>query len=231
MASPTTSCPGTDAVPVEAPQYPVNLVLTGRRCLVVGGGRVAARKAEGLLACGATVHVVAPVVGDEVRALAGTAGSPPDGALTWEERPYRPGEVAGYRLAVAATDDPEVNRAVFADGEAAGVWVNSADDPANCSFTLPAVVRRGPVMVTVSTGGQSPALATWLKARVAAEIGPEYEVLVSLLAAEREAIQASGRSTEEVDWHKALDSDMLALIRAGNVRRAKERLQACLSSS
>jgi precorrin-2 dehydrogenase/sirohydrochlorin ferrochelatase len=218
-------------VPVEAPQYPVNLVLTGRPCLVVGGGRVAARKVEGLLACAAAVHVVAPVVGDEVRSMAPDGGARAGASLTWEERPYRPGEAADYRLVVTATDDANVNREVYADGEAAGVWVNSADDPVNCSFTLPAVVRRGPVMVTVSTGGQSPALATWLKARVAEEIGPEYEVLVSLLAAEREAIQAAGRSTEDVDWQKALDSDMLALIRAGNVRRAKERLQACLSSS
>jgi precorrin-2 dehydrogenase/sirohydrochlorin ferrochelatase len=211
-------------VPVDHPQYPVNLVLSGRRCLVVGGGRVAARKAEGLLACGAQVHVVAPVVGRELRALAGPT-------LTWEERAYRREEVAGYRLAISATDDSEVNRAVFDDGEAAGVWTNAADDPAHCAFTLPAVVRRGPVMVTVSTGGHSPALATWLRSRVAEEVGPEYEVLAGLLAAEREAIQASGRSTEGLDWQKALDSDMLALIRAGEVRQAKERLQACLSSS
>jgi precorrin-2 dehydrogenase/sirohydrochlorin ferrochelatase len=204
--------------------YPVNLVLTGRRCLVVGGGRIAARKVEGLVACGAQVHVVAPAVGPEVRDHAGAG-------VTWEERPYRRGEVAGYRLALAATDDGEVNRAVFVDGEDAGVWTNSADDPANCAFTLPAVVRRGPLMVTVSTGGYSPALATWLRTRVAEEVGPEYEVLVELLAAEREAIQASGRSTEGIDWQKALDSDMLALIRAGQVRQAKERLQACLSSS
>jgi precorrin-2 dehydrogenase/sirohydrochlorin ferrochelatase len=204
--------------------YPVNLVLTGRRCLVVGGGRIAARKVEGLVACGAQVHVVAPAVGPEVRDQAGAG-------VTWEERPYRRGEVAGYRLALAATDDGEVNRAVFVDGEDAGVWTNSADDPANCAFTLPAVVRRGPLMVTVSTGGYSPALATWLRTRVAEEVGPEYEVLVELLAAEREAIQASGRSTEGIDWQKALDSDMLALIRAGQVRQAKERLQACLSSS
>ena len=211
-------------MPVDHPQYPVNLVLSGRRCLVVGGGRVAARKVEGLLACGAKVHVVAPAVGEDVRALAGAS-------LTWEQRAYRPGEVTGYRLAVAATDDHDVNRAVFDDGEAAGVWTNAADDPAHCSFTLPAVVRRGPVMVAVSTGGHSPALATWLRSRVAEEVGPEYEVLAGLLAAEREAIQASGRSTEDIDWHKALDSDMLALIRAGEVRQAKERLQACLSSS
>ena len=211
-------------MPVDAPLYPVNLVVAGRRCLVVGGGRVAARKAEGLLACGAEVHVVATEVRPEVRALE-------DAGVTWEERPYEAGEVAGYRLAVTATGMPDVDGAVFADGEAAGVWVNSADDPVRCSFTLPAVVRRGPVMVTVSTGGHSPALASWLKERLASEIGPEYEVLAALLSEERDAVRAAGRSTEDVDWRKAFESDMLELIRSGHVQQAKERLQACLSSS
>ncbi len=208
-------------MPVEAPLYPVNLVVAGRRCLVVGGGRVSARKAQGLLACGAVVHVVAPVVGDDVRAL----------DVTWEERPYQRGEVAGYRYVVAATDDAATNRAVFEDGEAAGVWVNSADDPANCSVTLPAVVRRGPITVAVATGGHSPALATWLRRRFEQELGPEYDVLLSLLAEARQAMQADGRSTEEPDWQKALDSGMLEMIRDGRVAEARERLQACLSSS
>ena len=202
--------------------YPANLVVEGRPCLVVGGGPVAARKAEGLLACGAEVHVVAERVGPEVRTLAG---------VTWEERSYQLGEAAGYRLVVAATDAGDVNAAVYADAEAAAVWVNSADDPAHCSFTLPSVVRRGSLMVTVSTGGRSPALASWLKARLASELGPEYEVLLDLLATEREAVRAAGRSTEELDWQKALDSDMLDLIREGHVAHARERLQACLSSS
>ena len=211
-------------MPVDVPLYPVNLVVAGRRCLVVGGGRIAARKADGLLACGARVHVVAPEVGPEVRALE-------QAGVTWEERSYATGEVAGYRLAVTATGMPEVDGAVFADGEAAGVWVNSADDPVRCSFTLPAVMRRGPVVLTVSTGGHSPALASWLRERLAAEIGPEYEVLAALLSEERDAVRAAGRSTEDVDWRKALDSDMLDLIRSGHVQQAKERLQACLSSS
>ena len=209
-------------MPVDATLYPVNLVLEGRPCLVVGGGAIAARKAAGLLACGARVHVVALQVGDEVRALDG---------LTWEERAYRPGDVSGYRLVVAATGDPSVNRAVYDDGEAAGVWVNSADDPDHCSATLPAVLRRGSLMVTVSTGGHSPALAAWLRDRLADEVGPEYEVLAGLLAAERADLQAAGRSTEAADWKRALDSDMLELIRAGQIMSARERLQACLSSS
>jgi siroheme synthase-like protein len=132
---------------------------------------------------------------------------------------------------VTATGDPSVNRAVFEDGEAAGVWVNSADDPGSCSFILPAVVRRGPVTVAVGTGGHSPALASWLRDRLASEVGPEVEVLAAVLAAERDARQAAGESTEALDWQKALDSGMLDLIRAGKVQEAKERLQACLSSS
>lgn len=209
-------------MPVDDALYPVNLLVAGRRCLVVGGGPVAARKAEGLAACGAVVHVVATEVGPEVRALQG---------VTWDERPYRPGDLAGYRLVVTATAIPDVDAAVFAEGERAGTWVNSADDPANCSFTLPAVVRRGPVVLTVSTGGHSPALAVWLKERIGAQVGPEYEVLAGLLSEQRDAVRAQGRSTEDMDWQSALDSDMLELIRSGQVQQAKERLQACLSSS
>lgn len=208
-------------MPVEAPLYPVNLIVAGRPCLVVGGGAVAARKAQGLLMAGAEVHVVAPAVSAAVREL----------DVTWDERPYRPSDLDGRWLVITATDDPEVNAAVAHDAEAAGLWVNSADDPANCSFILPAVVRRGDLQVTVSTGGRSPALASWLRARLQDELGPEYAVLLDLLSAERDAILASGRPTEGLDWQKALDSGMLDLIRAGNVQQARERLQACLSSS
>jgi siroheme synthase-like protein len=109
--------------------------------------------------------------------------------------------------------------------------VNAADDPANCSVTLPAVLRQGPVTVAVSTSGQSPALASWLRRRLEAEIGPEYAVAAELLAAERQAVIAAGRSTEDLDWLSALDGGMLEAIRDGDVPLAKERLKACLSSS
>ena len=212
-------------MPVEGPQYPANLVLRGRRVVVVGAGAVAARKVEGLLACDAQVIVIAPAVGAEVQALADA------GRLELRQRPYRPGDLDGAWLAVTATDDPEVNRAVFEDGETARTWVNAADDPGSCSFTLPSVVRQGPVMVTVATGGHSPALATWLRRHVADELGPEYAQLAALLADARAQLQAEGRSTEGMNWLSAIDSGMLELIRLGDVGRAKERLQACLSSS
>jgi precorrin-2 dehydrogenase/sirohydrochlorin ferrochelatase len=195
-------------MPVDAPLYPVGLVVAGRRVLVVGGGTVAADKIRNLVACRADVHVVATRVGDDVRAL----------GVAVEERPYRPGEAADYRLVVAATDDPAVNRAVHDDADAAGVWVNAADDPANCTFTLPAVLRRGPVTVAVATGGRSPALAGWLRDRLVADIGPEYEVLADLLA------EARARGPRD-DWRNILDSGILDDIRAGRIAEARERLQ------
>lgn len=203
-------------------QYPVNLVVDGRRCLVVGGGKVARRKAEGLAACGARVTVVAPRLDPGISALAG---------VTCEARPWAPADLDGAWLVIAATDDPALNRSVFEAGERAGIWVNGADDPANCSFTLPSVVRRGDLQVTVSTGGRSPALSSWLRRRLEADIGPEYEVLLDMLATEREGLKAAGRSTEGLDWQSALDSDMLVLIRNGDLVHARERLLTCLSSS
>ncbi len=203
-------------------QYPVNLVLDGRRCLVVGGGKVALRKVEGLLACGGRVTVVATRLNPDLAVLS---------EVMIEQRPWRPEDIDGMWLVIAATDDPGVNRAVYDAGQRAGVWVNGADDPANCSFTLPSVVRRGDLQVTVSTGGRSPALSTWLRRRLEGEIGPEYAVLLDLLATEREGLKAAGVSTEGLDWRSALDSDMLDLIRTGDLAHARERLQTCLSSS
>ena len=205
-------------MPVDGPQYPVMLEVAGRPCLVVGGGAVALQKVRGLTDAGATVTVVALEVHPDIPPLVQRV----------EQRGYRSGEVTGYRLAVAATDDPAVNRQVFLDGEAAGVWVNSADDPANCSFTLPAVHREGPITVTVATGGRSPALATWLRDRIGEVVGPEHVVLLELLAERREALRSKGITTEGLSWQQALDSGMLDLVRAGRVAEARERLQACL---
>lgn len=205
-------------MPVDAPSYPVNLLLEGRRVLVVGGGTVAAAKLRGLLAAGAVVHVVAREVGPEIRAS----------TATWEERPYARGEVAGYRLAVACTDDAAINQAVFDDGEEAGVWVNAADDPERCSYTLPARLDRGRLLVTVSTSGESPALAGWLRDQLDAQLGPEHETLLDLLAEARRSLAEAGRARPVADWRTALDSGMLDLIRSGRTAEARELLHAAL---
>jgi siroheme synthase-like protein len=204
--------------------YPVNLVVDGRRCVVVGAGRIAARKIEALLAAGADVHVVASALGGEVRAWRDA------GRLHADERPFTAADLDGAWLATAATEDPAVDHEVFLAGEARRVWVNAADDPDSCSFTLMSVVRRGDLVVTVGTGGRSPALAAWLKRHFADELGPEYSVLLDMLSSAREELRASGRSTEDPDWQRALDSGMLDLIRAGRADEAEELLRACLWS-
>jgi precorrin-2 dehydrogenase/sirohydrochlorin ferrochelatase len=213
-------------MPVDGPQYPVNLVLAGRSVLVVGGGPVATSKVEGLLEGGAhQILVVAPDVTDDLAALER------DRIVRIERRPYASPEAAEHRLVVTATNDSDVNHRVFLDADAAGVWVNSADDPANCTFTLPARVRRGTLLVTIATGGHSPALATWLRRRFEDEFGPEYDDLVEFLSAERESIKAQGRSTEGLKWQEALDAGLLDLLRADRRTEALELLRSCLSSS
>jgi siroheme synthase-like protein len=198
--------------------YPVTLRLDGRRALVVGGRSVAHRKALGLLEAGARVTVVAPAVDDGVAGL----------DVVVQRRPYRPGEVAGYRLAVAATGDPAVDRQVYDDAEAAGVWVNAADDPASCSFTLPAIVRRGDLTVAVATGGRSPALASWLRARLEEEVGPEYGELLQLLGSERDDLRSSGIATEGLPWRTALDSGLVDLVRQGRADEARSLIRRVL---
>ncbi|MDA8380383.1 MAG: bifunctional precorrin-2 dehydrogenase/sirohydrochlorin ferrochelatase [Actinomycetota bacterium] len=205
---------------MPAPQYPVNLDVAGRRCLVVGGGRVAARKVAGLLACGANVTVVAP---DVVAEITG-AGSSVEIAL----RDYEPGEASRYRLVIAATGDRSVDRAVAADAEAAGIWVNVADDPSACTFTLPAVHRDGAVTVAVATSGASPATAAWLRDRVAALAGPGIGDLADLLAGARRRLRREGIATEGLPWKSLLDSiaDTVASGDVGQARRSVTEWEA-----
>ena len=158
--------------------YPVSLDVSGRSCLVVGGGKVAARKARALLECGAAVTVIAPSLSDDMEALAPSLHAV-------ERRTYAEGDASAFRLVVTATGIPEVDGAVYADAEAAGIWVNSADDLAHSSFILPAVHRDGAVTVSVSTGGLSPALASWLRTRLAAQCGDGLGTLALLLGEAR----------------------------------------------
>lgn len=175
-------------------QFPVNLNLAGRPVLVVGGGRIALRKVQQLMVAGADITVLAPVIVDELREL-------PVRVL---QREYAAGDVDGFRLVVTATGVLHVDQQIYDECEALGTWVNSADDPARCTFTLPAVMRRGDLMVAVSSGGASPALASFLRARLEEQIGPEFARVVELLAAERARVHAEGRSTEDVDWSPIL---------------------------
>jgi siroheme synthase-like protein len=202
------------------------LRVEGRPCLVVGGGPVAARKVADLFESGAEVTVVAPHIDRAIDALA-AAGC--DGrVLHLERRPYRDGEAADYRLVVTATGIPEVDRRAAADAESAGIWVNSADDADHCTFFLPSVHRQGPVSVSVSTGGASPALAAWLRRRIGETLGPHLGDLAELLDEGRALLRAGGRPTSGVDWTALLDGDLPQLVDEGRIEEARRRIDAAI---
>ena len=196
--------------------YPVNLCLSGQPVLVVGGGPVAARKVEALLRAGAHLTVVSPTAVDAI-------SEHPD--IAWRQRTYQPGDANSYRLVVTATSDPAVNAQVARDCETGNVFVNSADDPANCTFTLPSVARRGDLQVAVSTGGRSPALARWLRRRIEREIDSGYTALLDLLAEARAEARAAHGTSEVPGWETALDGGLLELVRVGRVEEARTLLR------
>ena len=212
----------TDPGPVPDAFYPVSLDVAGRACLVVGGGRVAARKARTLLDCGALVTVIAPSLAPEMENLTGRLHAV-------ERRAYASNDAARFRLVVTATGQHEVDGAVHDDAEAAGVWLNSADDRAHSSFILPAVHRDGSVTVAVSTGGRSPALASWLRDRLAAECGEHAGALAALIGEARERLRRAGRPSDSVDWAALLDGPLPDLVRAGDWDNAQAIVAAALA--
>jgi precorrin-2 dehydrogenase/sirohydrochlorin ferrochelatase len=201
------------------PTYPINLELDGVPCLVVGGGPIAARKVAGLLACGAAVTVVSP---DAVAAIGD------DSRVRWHERQYQRGEVASYRVAIAATGVREVDQQVSRDARAVGIPVNVADVPELCTFTLPSIVRRGDLQVTVSTNGKSPAFSGWVRDRIEAELQPHLLDALNLLAETRVALRATGRSSEHHGWYLALEKGLVDLVREGRTAEARALLRQAL---
>jgi siroheme synthase-like protein len=201
--------------------YPVSLDVSDQSCLVVGGGTVAARKVRALLDCGANVTVIAPTLSKDMERLVPSLHS-------LERRAYGQGDAESFRLVVTATGIPEVDGAVYADAEAVGVWTNSADDVAHSSFILPAVHRDGPVSVSVSTGGLSPALASWLRTGLAAECGAGLGTLAELLGEARGNLKRAGVRSDQIDWARLLDGPLLALIRAGDIDGARAAITAAI---
>jgi precorrin-2 dehydrogenase/sirohydrochlorin ferrochelatase len=160
---------------LETRFYIACLKLTGRRCVVVGGGDVALEKVEGLLASDAEVTVIAPEAHRELQQLA------LEGSIHWEQRPYEPGDLEGCLIAIAATNHTDVNIAVFDDAERRAMLVNVVDVPPLCNFILPAIVRTGPLAIAISTAGASPALAKRMKREIGELFGEPYAMLAVLL--------------------------------------------------
>ncbi|TDA69349.1 MAG: bifunctional precorrin-2 dehydrogenase/sirohydrochlorin ferrochelatase [Clostridia bacterium] len=207
--------------------YPVYCDLQGKPCTVVGGGQVAERKVQSLLECGARVTVVSPTL-DTPRLREWCQQD----LLALLPRSYRPGDVAGAFLVISATDQAEVNALVARDCRARGIIVNVVDAPELCDFIVPSVVRRGDLVISISTGGKSPLLARLLREELEERYGPEYGILADMLGEARRQLQSG--VDEQVERReillRILNAGLLDLIKSGNIPRAKERMQECISS-
>jgi siroheme synthase-like protein len=204
--------------------YPVFLEMKDRPCVVVGGGTVAERKVEGLLAAGAHVTVISPDLTPALAALK------EEGRLHHVARPYREGDLEGYELAVAATDDRAANAHVAAEGRSASgrMWVNAVDDPPNCDFILPSVIRRGDIVIAASTGGASPALARRLREELEAFLSEDYSPLAELLQEVRQELRSRGIAVDPEAWQRAIDGRLRALLAQRRRARARAYLLASL---
>jgi siroheme synthase-like protein len=190
--------------------YTICLIgLEQQKTVVIGGGKVASRKVEGLLAAGAKVTVISPILAPELEHLAAS------GIIEVVRRCYAEGDLQGASLAIAATNNAQVNQHVWAEAVCSGCLLNVVDDPQHSNFTLPAVVRRGEMNIAISTGGSSPALARRLRERLEQIIVPEYEVLTELMAELRPEITEgfpSGEARVQAAM-RVIDSDILDIIK------------------
>jgi precorrin-2 dehydrogenase / sirohydrochlorin ferrochelatase len=160
---------------LDTPFYIACLRLSGRRCVVVGGGDVGLEKVEGLLACDGEVTLVSP------EAVAPLEEMAEEGSIRWERREYRPEDLEATFIVIAATGDSDVNIRVFEDAERRAMLVNVVDVPPLCNFILPAIIRSGPLAIAISTAGASPALAKRIRDEIADEYGEPYARLAVLL--------------------------------------------------
>ncbi|MBI4551614.1 MAG: bifunctional precorrin-2 dehydrogenase/sirohydrochlorin ferrochelatase [Candidatus Latescibacteria bacterium] len=208
--------------------YPIFLDLDSQPCLIVGGGEVAEQKIEPLLDCGARVTVISPDLTSQLRESAEA------GTFRWIPRQYEPGDVEGYFLVVCATDAPAVNEQVAADGLARNLLVNVVDAPRLCRFIMPAVVRRGDLCIAISTGGTSPAMAQRIRQQLEHRFGPEYAILLDILGSYRAEMKErypDDFEQRQALWENLVHADLLDLIRGGQIDEARQKVEACISTS
>lgn len=211
-------------MPSGVTYYPIQLDLRGQKALVIGGGRVALRKIETLLYHGAFVSLVAremePVLRGYVEA----------GRVSYLGEVYGEDHLDGAFLVIAATDDAALNRRVSDAARSRGLLVNAVDQPSDCNFIVPSILRRGDLTIAVSTAGKSPALAKRIRQDLEAAFGPEYETFLILMGRLRDLILTRGRGGEENHrlFHGLVHSPLLQSIREGQWNRAAETVSDLL---
>lgn len=204
--------------------YPVMLALHERLAVIIGGGSVAEQKLAELRNAGARIRVVSPRATPLIESLSRT------GAIEWIPRAYESGDLAGARIAIAATDDADVNARVWAEAEERGVLLNAVDDVRHCHFIAPSVHRRGDIVVAVSTGGACPALAVRLRERVGRMIGPEHATLARIAGALRGEIarRVPVLEARRALWYRIVDANALDLLRQGQVEAASNVIETII---
>lgn len=204
--------------------YPINLNLNSETCLIIGGGPVAERKVESLLEYGAAVRVISPAMTPMLSELAS------QGRIEHVESEYRPEHLGGALLVIGATDDRDVNKRISADARARGMLVNIVDDPELCTFYVPASVRRGDLIISISTCGKSPSMARRLREEIENRYGPEYGLLTDLMGSLRDVVKAAHSDPDERmrAFRRILDSDALRLLAEGKTDEALEAARKCI---
>jgi siroheme synthase-like protein len=198
--------------------YPIILSqLESARCLVVGGGRIAARKAVALIEAGARPVVVSPAFVPAIEALAR------EGQVTAVRRSFEMSDLDGATLVIAATDDARLHRSIAQACRERGILVNVVDAPELCTFTAPAVVRRGDLLVAIATGGRAPAYSRYIRQVLESTLGPEYGQLLSILADLRPVIHAKVPSDQQgAAWNALLDGRLLRGVRSDGLAAGRD---------
>ncbi len=203
--------------------YPIFLNIRGKRCVVIGGGEVALRKVRMLLDFGGEVEVISPKLCPELAALER------EGKVKALPREYRPGDLEGAFVVIAATDHPSINEQVTEEAGAAGALLNVVDTPGLSNFIVPSYLRRGDLTVAVSTSGKSPALARRIREDLEEYFGDEYAALVEIVEEVRSELKSRGSAVSAGAWEEALDlGALLELLRGGNRNGARDRLMKAL---
>lgn len=204
--------------------FPVNLDIRNRTCMVIGGGKVALRKTQGLLKCGGKVTVISPKLEQELGILVQIK------QIIWKDRPYKTGDLQTAFLVIAATDDPLIQEAVYSEAEERNLLVNVADVPKLCNFILPATVRRGDFSLSISTAGKSPVLAKKLRKELEKQFGLEYDLVLKILGRLRPVVLAMQRPHEEnkIIFEKLLHPDLVDWVRQKNWSVIHDHVQSVL---
>lgn len=206
--------------------FPIFINLDNKKCVIVGGGKVAERKAENLFAYGASITILSPSVTSKVQQWAN------EGLLNWRKKEFEKADIDGAFMVFASTDNYELNQLIANICHENGIMINSADDPEKCTFHVPAIIRRDSLGIAISTEGKSPLLAKKLRTEFEALIGEEYAEFLDMLAEVRTRIQ---ESVSDINIRKKIlesivYSDILEHLKSGENEKARERIEACISS-